>query len=56
VANIGLALLSAAISKGSSASAVEKAAVADPTPCREVAGAGVGTVQAMFIDRLRAGQ
>jgi len=30
--------------------------VADPAAYRQVVGAGVGTVRAMFMDRLRAGQ
>ena len=55
-ANVGLALLSAAIGKGGSASVVEKEAVADPAAYRQVVGGGVGMVRAMFMDRLRAGQ
>jgi hypothetical protein len=52
-ANVGLALLSAAIGKGGSSSAVEKEAVADPEKYRATVGAGLGTVRSMFMARLR---
>ena len=55
-ANIGLALLSAAIGKGGSATAVEKEAVADPAKYRVVVGDGVGAVREMFMERVRAGK
>lgn len=55
-ANIGLAMLSMAIGKGGSASAVEKEAVADRAQYRALVSAGVGSVRAMFMERLRAGQ
>lgn len=54
--NIGLAVLSLAIGGGSSASAVEKEAVADAAQYRALVGAGVGTLRDMFMQRLRAGQ
>lgn len=54
--NVGLALLSAAIGKGGSATAEEKEAVADPQRYRALVGAGVGAVREMFMQRLRAVQ
>lgn len=51
--NIGLAVLSAAIGKGGSATAVEKEAVADPAAYRTLVGDGVGAVREMFMQRLR---
>ena len=53
-ANIGLALLSAAIGKGGSASAVEKEAVADPQQYRTLVGNGLGTVREMFMQTLQS--
>ena len=41
---------------GGSASALKKEALADLTVYRQVVGAVVGSVRAMFGDRLRAGQ
>ncbi len=55
-ANVGLALLSLAIGKGGSSTAVDKEAVADPAQYRALVGAGVGTVREMFMQRVRAGQ
>lgn len=52
-ANVGLALLSAAIG-GGGASAIEKEAVADPERYRLLVGGGLGTVREMFMDRMRA--
>lgn len=54
--NIGLALLSAAIGKGGSATAIEKEAVADPAKYRVVVGDGVGAMREMFMERVRAGK
>ena len=53
-ANVGLALLSAAIGKGGSSTAIDKEAVADPEKYRAVVGAGLAAVREMFIERLRA--
>ncbi len=55
-ANIGLALLSAAIGKGGSATAIDKEAVADPAKYRAAVGDGVGAVREMFMERVRAGK
>jgi len=52
-ANIGLAVLSLAIGKGGSATAVEKEAVADPVRYRELVSAGLGNVRGLMVERIK---
>ncbi|TDP61469.1 hypothetical protein [Roseateles toxinivorans] len=51
--NIGLAVLSLAIGKGGSATAVEKEAVADPVRYRELVSAGLGNVRELMVERIK---